>query len=36
MPEKFGKTVLFRRFLRGKNFCFFLQKKVDIWPLLGL
>ena len=35
-PEKFGKTVVFRCFLYDEFFYFFLQKKVDIRPLLGL
>ena len=35
-PEKFGKTVIFRCFWYDKIFYFFLQKKVDIRPLLGL
>lgn len=36
MPEKFGKSELFRHFSYSKIFYFFSQKKVDIWPILGL
>ena len=36
MPEKFGKSELFRHFSYSKFFYYFSQKKVDIWPILGL